>query len=149
MFFYCGMIFPEGGAAVNAKSVGRLLQRRFGTELGGQAIGRRLHDFCPALKGLDGEAPDRTGDAECADDLAGEVLHRDCDASNFEIELAIVESDAAAPDVLDLAQQHGNLRDRLLGRWLQFDALEKTLELIRTQRGEDDLAKRRAVGRPD
>src|SRR3982074_3697079 len=104
------MIFPEGSAAVNAKRAASLLGRlsrlrrgALGTESPGQAIGGRLHDLGPALQGLDGEAPDRAGDAERADGLSGEILHRDRHAADLEIEFAVVERDAAAPDLFDLA----------------------------------------------
>ena len=42
----------------------------------------------------------------------------------------------------------GMLGDRLLGRRLQFGALEEALQLIGTQRRQDDLAERGAMRRP-
>ena len=81
--------------------------------------------------------------------LPVKVLDRDRYAADFEIEFAIVECDAGAPDFIDLAQQHGHFGDRFLGRWLEADALEEALELVGLQRGEDSLAQCGAVRRPN
>src|SRR5262249_48735179 len=69
------------------------------------------------------------------------------DAADLRIELTIVEGDGGAPDLGDLAEQHGWFGDRLLRRRYQLDAFEKTLELIGPECGENDLAERRAMCR--
>src|SRR5262249_25270770 len=102
---------PEQGTAVNAKSaaagsIGRRRRKRdLVAELGGQPVGGGLHDLGAALQSLDGEPPDRARNPQCANDLAGEILHGNRDAADLEIELAVVEGDAAASDVFDLTQQ--------------------------------------------
>ena len=129
------MIFPDADRPVNAKSAagrpgllpgGPLgnLGGALGAELGGQPIRRRLHGFGAALQHLVGHPPDRPGDAERADHVAGEIIDRHRDAADFRVELAVVEGDRAAPDLGDFAQQYRRLGDRLdrhglcgNGRW--------------------------------
>ena len=110
---------------------------------------RRLHDFRLFLLHLVGQSPDRAGNADRADGLAGEVLDRDRHAADFEIEFAVVERDAGPPDFVDLAQQHRYFGNRLLGRRLQLHAAEEMRQLVGLQRGEDRLSECSAVGRAD
>src|SRR5215813_8103262 len=96
-------------------------------------------------KHLLGLAPGRTGYADRADRSPGKIHRRDRNAAHFEIELTLVIRDPGAPDLRELAQQGRHLGDRILGRWLELDALQKTFELIVAQRRQDHLAERRAV----
>src|ERR1700751_5773818 len=77
----------------------------FRPERGGQAHAGRLHDLRLPLQSLLRLTPDRPGDAERADDPAGEILGRNRNAAHLEIELALVEGDAGASNLGDLAQQ--------------------------------------------
>src|SRR5205085_2532879 len=99
-------------------------------ELGPEPIGRGLNDPGAALHGLDGEPPDRSGDAERPDGVAGEVAHWDGHAAHLGIELAIVIGDAAAPDLLDLPQQRRRFGDRPIGRRGERHPLEEMRQLI-------------------
>ena len=55
-------------------------------EFGRQPAGGRLHQFGAALQHLVGHAPDRAGNAERADNFAGEIIDRHRDAADFRIE---------------------------------------------------------------
>src|SRR5262249_58354219 len=125
------------------------LREALGAQFVRQAVGRSAHELGVALQGLVGQPPDRAGNAERADDLASEIHHRDCDTAHFGVEFAIVEGDSGAPDFLDLLQEHGRIRDRILGRRFQLDTFKGALQLIGTERGQYDLAERRAMHRPD
>src|SRR5882672_64751 len=146
------MIFSKARPAVNAKSDVGLGSRRFGWAFGakfsGQAIGRRLNDLSAAVQRLVGQPPDRTGNTERPDNLPGKIRYRHRDATHFRIEFAVVKGDAAALDLGNFAQQHRNVGDRLRCRWFQVGAFKEALQLIRAQRGQDDLAERGTMGRP-
>src|SRR6185369_6533710 len=139
-------------AAVNAKSapppryVALCAAAALRAEGGGELRCRGLQ--CLRLLRLIGLSPDRARDAERADDLAGEILHRHGDAAHFEIEFALVVGDAGAPHLGDFTQQCRDFGDRLLGRGLELDTLDETLELVLAERGEHHLAERGAVCGP-
>src|SRR5215470_10108201 len=101
----------------------------FRPERGGQARAGRLHDLRLPLQSLLRLAPDRPGDADRADDAAGEVLRRNRNAAYLQIELALIEGDAGASNLRDLAQQRRNFGDRVVGRGLELHPLQEPLEL--------------------
>src|ERR1700760_540656 len=92
---------PKG--SVLDKDSGRRLWRplslceALGAEFGGQAIGGRPHEPGVALQRLIGQPPDRAGNTERADHLAGEIEDRNRDTADLGVEFAIVERDAGAP----------------------------------------------------
>src|ERR1044072_1957838 len=118
---------------------GGLCGRGLRAELRRQPVGGGCQDFWTGLQGLDRYPPYRARNAERADRLAGEILHRDRDAADLEIIFAVVERDSAAADVLDLAHQHRNLGDGFFRRRFELHPLEEPFELIRVQRCEDHL----------
>src|SRR6266700_1988702 len=144
-----------GLAPVNVKSMStpkhlRVIAslRDLGPESRRQAGAGRLHGLGLRLQRLLGLAPDRTRYADGADDPARKIRGRNRDAAHFEIELTLVVRDTRAPDLRELAQQGRSLGDRILGRRLELDALQKSFELVVAQRRQDHLAERRAMRGP-
>ena len=97
------------------------------------------------LQRLDGHPPDRR--CRWTDRLSAEIEHRHGDATHLCIELANVEGNAVLKYRGNLAPQELRLGHRFRGVSLQFDSLEKALELLGPQRSENDFSERRAMGR--
>ena len=79
--------------------------------------------------------------------MSAEIEHRHGDATHLCIELANVEGNAVLKYRGNLAPQELRLGHRFRGVSLQFDSLEKALELLGPQRSENDFSERGAMGR--
>src|SRR6516164_11310270 len=101
----------------------------------------------PALQRLDRQPPHRPRNADRADHLAAEIADSHGGAAHLAVELAVVKRNAGGANLVDFLAQPRRLGDRAGGERLELDAPEIALELIGTQRREDDLAERRAIGR--
>src|SRR5512143_2402921 len=100
------------------------------------------------LQRLDRQTPDRSGNSDCSDNLAAEIMHRHCRTTHFVVELTVVESNARAADILELPPQALRIGDRLRRQRFQLYAVKIAVDLIRPQGGKYDFAQCRAVGRP-
>ena len=98
------------------------------------------------LQFLQRQAPYRSRNADCPDRLAGEVADRQSDAAHLGIELAVVIGDAGAAHPVELAAQRLDVGYRPRRERLELGAGEEPLALRIPERGEDDLAKRGAMG---
>src|SRR5499427_6025738 len=73
-------------------------------EPSGQLRGRHARLLRLVLQRLQRQAPDGPGDAYCAGDASGEVVHGHGDAAQLGVELAVVEGDPFLAHLLELAQ---------------------------------------------
>src|SRR5207237_3327517 len=98
------------------------------------------------LRGLDREAPDRTGESDGARNLTGEIAHGNGDAPRLGVEFAVVEADPGAAHLLEFAEQPIALDDGLRRVATQLVVCDIPLALRRRQRGDQYLAERGAMG---
>ena len=137
------MIFRSGWAPVNAKTrcdrsvLGRLWERcgPRGAELGGEAIGGRLDDLRAALQRLDARARQIGPEMPSAPtiwpvkSLTGTATQRTSGLNSPSSNAMPLRRTSSIS-----RSSIGDLGDRLVGRWLELDALEEALELIGAQR---------------